>query len=161
MKSHTHKYPGFTENQEYTSICMELALWYLAARQPHFIEVVTKRLVLARINLLTTNWYGQECPTSMKWHALSILHNNCGQKVQILSTSLKFFEIPQSTVLFMLEQNQNSQLRSTFPRKSQSSSFVPSIFMKNKTTRNVCATAYLYYTSCYWISAYQKNISNY
>lgn len=86
MKSHTRKYPVFTENQEYMPICMELTLWYLAAQQPRFIEVVTKRPVLARINLLTTNWYVQECPTSRKWHTLSILCNNCGQKVRILST---------------------------------------------------------------------------
>lgn len=51
-------------------ICTELALWYLAARQPHFIEVVTKRLVLARINLLTTNGSVQECPSSRKWLCL-------------------------------------------------------------------------------------------
>jgi len=86
MISHTRKYPGFTENQEYMPFCMELTLRYLAAQKPHFTEIVTKRLVPARINLLTTNWYGQEHPTSMKWHALSIRPNNSGQKVRILST---------------------------------------------------------------------------
>lgn len=77
MMFHTHKYPVFTEKQEYVSIFMEQTLWYLAE---NCIEAITKRLALTRIYFLAKNWYAQECPTSMNKPNLSVLHNNCGQK---------------------------------------------------------------------------------
>lgn len=55
MKFHTHENPIFTEKQEDMSVFMELTLCDLAAQQPHFIKIVTKRLAPLRINLITTN----------------------------------------------------------------------------------------------------------
>jgi len=54
MMFHTHKYPVFTEKQEYVSIFMEQTLWYLAE---NCIEAITKRLALTRIYFLAKNWY--------------------------------------------------------------------------------------------------------